>query len=48
MKLRTLIAAFAAVLASTAALAGAKRLVGKPDIGCYESQAQPATVIQLR
>jgi hypothetical protein len=29
-------------------LAGAKRLVGKPDIGCYESQAQPATVIQLR
>ena len=29
-------------------LAGAKRLVGKPDIGCYESQAPRATVIQLR
>ena len=29
-------------------LAGAKRLVGKPDIGCYESQAPRATVIQLQ
>ena len=29
-------------------LVGRPRLVGKPDIGCYESQAQPATVIQLR
>ncbi len=28
-------------------LAGGKRLVGKPDIGCYESQAPYATVIQL-
>ncbi len=29
-------------------LAGGNRLVSKPDIGCYESQAKPATVIQLQ
>ena len=35
-------------MANARDLAGGKRLVGKPDIGCYESPAQRATVIQLR
>ena len=93
MKLRTLLAAFAAVIASTTALAdldfsafahratidfdggdytfgsssplfnkgvklswmesaldlaGRTRLVGKPDIGCYESPLKPQTVFLLQ
>ncbi len=35
-------------MANARDLAGGRRLVGKPDIGCYESPAQRATVIQVR
>ena len=35
-------------MANARDLAGGNRLVGKPDIGCYESPAQRATVIQVR